>query len=189
MPRRSVADAAITAEQIVAAATARFATDGFGGASLDDIARAAGVTRGAVYHHFGDKLGLLRAAAAAAHTRVATRVADAADAEAEPREQLRAGSHAFLDAITETDAARLLLVEAPAALGWAAWRELDEAASERELRTGVGALVAPDHVDAWTRALSGAMNEAALQLAAAPDDAARRASVHAVLDRLIDAVE
>ena len=190
MPRASATDAAETARRVLEAAREVFAADGFAAASVDDIARRAGVTRGAVYHHYDGKPGLFRAVAEQLQAEVAARVVAEAEQEADAAGQLRAGSHAFLDAITDDRAARVLLIDAPAVLGWTRWRELDAAASGRELREAVEALgtVRPELVDALTQQLSGAMNEAALWLADAGDDATAREAAHAALDLILDAV-
>lgn len=190
MPRASAADAARTARRVLEIACDRFTEQGFAAASVDDIARRAGVTRGAVYHHYASKHGLLRAVAAHLQSVVADRVVAAADRETDAAAQLRAGSHAFLDAITDDGAARVLLADAPSALGWATWRELDADASGRELRAAVAALgaVPAPLVDALTQQLSGAMNEAALWLAERPSDVRAREAAHAALDLLLDAV-
>lgn len=190
MPRASAAEAAETARRILETARDRFSADGFAAASVDDIARRAGVTRGAVYHHYDGKLGLFRAVAAELQREVAARVVSAAEGAQDAAGRLRAGSHAFLDAITADRAARILLVDAPAALGWNEWRRLDAQASGRELRDAVEALgtVAPAHVDALTQLLSGAMNEAALWLAERPRDTHARRAAHESLDVVLDAV-
>ncbi|WP_229052399.1 TetR/AcrR family transcriptional regulator [Aeromicrobium sp. Leaf350] len=189
MPRATAAAAAETARTVLRTATDLFVEQGVAAVSLDQVARVAGVTRGAVTHHFGSKSGMVRAVAAALQSDVAAAVVAAAQEQPDPLDQLRSGSHAFLDAVTAGPSARLLLVEVPAVIGWAEWRALDAAASEAHLRdalTGCG-VVGPD-LDAATAQLSGAMNEAALRLADRPDDPALRDAMHAVLDRLIDAV-
>lgn len=187
MPRASAADAAETARRILDAATAHFAAQGYATASVDEIARAAAVTRGAVYHHFDSKPGLFAAVADSQQQRVAEAIV-AATRDSSRADALRDGSHAFLDAITEGPAARVLLVDGPSALGWEQWRRLDAEGPERELRAGLReAGVSPALLDALTAALSGAMNELALWLASRPDDAARR-QAHRALDRLLDAV-
>lgn len=188
MPRASAADAAATARRILDTATAHFAAHGYAAASVDDIARAAGVTRGAVYHHYDSKPGLFAAVAAAAQERVASAIATATRDTPGPA-ALRDGSHAFLDAITAGTAARVLLVDGPAVLGWEQWRRLDAEGPEQELRAGLREAGVPSaQVDALTAALSGAMNELALWLAARPDDTAARRQAHRALDRLLDAV-
>ncbi|MDR5701840.1 helix-turn-helix domain-containing protein [Agromyces aerolatus] len=221
MPRATAAAAAETARIVLATATDLFGASGYAEVSLEDVAAAAGVTRGAVYHHYGTKLGLFRAVAAGLQAEVADAVAAAADAAGAHRatdasarsdlsggadvsgradasgglaamslafEELRAGSHAFLDAITAAPVARVLLVDAPAVIGWTEWRELDAANSARHLREALASVGAPeDLLDALTAQLSGAMNEAALRLAAHPADAPARAAAHRTLDRLLEA--
>lgn len=188
MPRASAADAARTAARVLDVATRRFATDGYAEASLESIAAEAGVTRGAVQHHFKDRRGLLLAVVRAGHERVAERVRAGAGTGGDGSSGLRAGCHAFVDAVTKDPAARLLLVDAPAVLGWQTWRDMDAETSERELIDGLTPLVAADDLAATTQLLSGAMNEAALWIAADPTDKSRPAAAHRALDRLLDAV-
>ncbi len=189
MPRASAADAARTAERVLESATELFASRGFADVSLEDVAHAAGVTRGAVYHHYRNKAGLFSAVAAMLQARVADAVVAAAEhAGNGPVDQLRAGSHAFLDAITSGAAVRILLIDAPAVVGWQEWRRLDAQNSESHLREAVQhAGVADGLLDATTVQLSGAMNEAALWIARHEDTEAARAQAHAVLDRLLGA--
>jgi AcrR family transcriptional regulator len=190
MPRASAAEAAETARRILEHARAVFARDGFAAASVDEIARSAGVTRGAVYHHFESKAGLLLAVVEQEQFAVAARIVERAEAHDDPFAQLQAGCHAFIDAVTAGDTARLLLVEAPAALGWQRWREADAAAGGRELREALEAVdaVPRDRVEAMTQLLGGAMNEAALWLAERPGDEAARRSVHRSLDSILSAI-
>jgi len=189
MPRASAADAARTAQRVLETATSLFAADGFAGVSLDDVARASGVTRGAVYHHYGSKARLFVAVAAGLQSRVAAAVVGAAEeAGVRPEDQLRAGSHAFLDAITEGPAVPILLIDAPSVVGWQEWRRLDAENSEPHLRDALRDVgVADDTLDATTAQLSGAMNEAALWIAQHDDTATARAQSHAALDRLLTA--
>ena len=188
MPRASAADAAETARRILETATAHFAEHGYATASVDEIARTAGVTRGAVYHHYDSKPRLFAAVASAQQQEIAAAIT-AATADSGPDTAVRDGSHAFLDAITRGVASRILLIDGPAALGWAEWRRLDAEGPERELRTGLReAGVSSDLAGPLTSALSGAMNELALWLAARPDDAPARRHAHAALDIVLDAV-
>lgn len=189
MPRASAAHAAQTAQRILDAATVLFASRGFADVSLDDVARAAGVTRGAVYHHYANKAGLFGAVAATLQCRVAAAVVQAADA-AGPHagDQLRAGSHAFLDAITSGPAVRILLIDAPVVIGWQEWRRLDAENSETHLRDALRHTNVPgDLLDASTAQLSGAMNEAALWIAQHDEAETARAQAHSALDRLLTA--
>ncbi|QOC93392.1 TetR/AcrR family transcriptional regulator [Micromonospora craniellae] len=189
MPRASAAAAARTAQQVLDSAIDLFAAKGFADVSLDDVARSAGVTRGAVYHHYRNKPGLFRAAVAQLQAQVAERVVGAADrAGDDPGEQLRAGSHAFLDAITATHAVRILLVDGPAVLGWEHWRLLDAENSAAHLSEALRAAGVPDGLlGALTAQLSGAMNEAALWIARHDDASTAREQAHAALARLLTA--
>src|SRR5690554_1484180 len=109
MARASAADAALTAQAILAVGSKAFAERGYADVSLDEVAASASVTRGAVYHHYGSKRGLFAAVASALQGDVASAVvAGAQNAGAGADAQLRAGSHAFLDAVTTGAAARVL---------------------------------------------------------------------------------
>lgn len=188
MPRASAADAAETARRILEVATSHFADRGFASASVDEIARTAGVTRGAVYHHYASKTGLFSAVAAAQQRGIADAIATAT-ARSRPAYALRDGSHAFLDAITREDAARILLVDGPAVLSWDDWRRMDAAGPEAELRAGLAdAGVSAALVDAMTAALSGAMNELALWLSRHQADTGALAAAHEALDGLLDGI-
>ena len=92
-------------------------------------------------------------------------------------------------AVTTGEAARVLLVEAPAVLGWQEWRELDAQNSGQHLREALVAVgVDAALVDPMTAQLSGAMNEAALWLIEQPDREVASEAVREVLDRWLDAV-
>ncbi|MBB4916235.1 TetR/AcrR family transcriptional regulator [Streptosporangium saharense] len=151
-----------------------FAAEGYGAVGLSQIVTAAGVTKGALYHHFDGKAALFRAVLAQVQKEVGRRVAATADAETDPWDQLVAGCHAFLAASTDPDVRRIMLIDGPAVLGWQEWRALDEAASARHLAEALTGLVeagviAEQPVAPLTHLLSGAMNEAALWLADSPD--------------------
>ncbi len=185
MPRASAEDAAATARRILEVATAQFAEHGFAAASAENIAHVAGVTRGALYHHYGSKPGLFTAVASAQQRAVADAIAAATEG-LDSATALRTGSHAFLDAITQGAAVRVLLVDGPAVLSWEEWRRSDAEGPERELRVGLAESgVALGLHDAVTAALSGAMNELALWLSERPSDASARARAHEALDLLL----
>ncbi len=177
-----------TTSALVTVAGRLFAERGYAGVGLDEVAAAAGVTRGAVYHHFGSKLGLFRAVVEDVHAEVSAEVSRAADRAEEPWAQLDEGSHAFVDAAADPRRRRILLVDGPAVLGWQDWRALDAENSERLLRDvlvdgGLDETLVP----AVTVMLSGAMNEAALWIAR--DEAAESdvAAAHAALDLILRA--
>ncbi|MEV0323986.1 TetR/AcrR family transcriptional regulator [Streptomyces sp. NPDC050658] len=147
-----------------------FATRGYAAVGLAEIVRAAGVTKGALYHHFDGKTALFRAVLEEAQQEVGRTVAAAADAEDDSWEQLLAGCRAFLAAGADPDIQQIMLIDGPAVLGWNEWRALDEAASARHLAEALstlidGGVLTPQPVEPLTRLLSGAMNETALWLA------------------------
>jgi AcrR family transcriptional regulator len=169
-----------------------FAAQGYAAVGLAEIVRAAGVTKGALYHHFDSKADLFRAVLAELQEEVAVRVAAAGDAQAEPWDQLAAGCRAFLEAGADPDFQRILLVDGPAVLGWAEWRALDEQGSARHLVDALAMLVeagllAPQPVEPLARLLSGAMNEAALWLATTAEPGALE-DTWAALARMLESL-
>ncbi|WP_405656349.1 TetR/AcrR family transcriptional regulator [Streptomyces sp. RK9] len=169
-----------------------FAAQGYGAVGLAQIVEAAGVTKGALYHHFDSKADLFGAVLEEVQREVGTRVAAAAEAHADRWDQLTAGCREFLAVTAEPDIQRIMLVDGPAVLGWSAWRALDEASSAQHLDDALTALVAegtlpPQPVEPLTHLLSGAMNEAALWLAS-PSGPADPAETWAALERLLRAL-
>lgn len=167
---------------------ALFATKGYAAVGLAEIVTAAGVTKGALYHHFDSKTDLFKAVLTQVQEEVGAQVAAAADAEPDPWTQLRTGCAAFLRACTDPLIQRIMLIDGPAVLGWHEWRAMDEANSARHLHEALRALVdsgvlPPQPVAPLTHLLSGAMNEAALWLTTDPD---ALPDTVAALDRLLD---
>jgi AcrR family transcriptional regulator len=106
-------------------ATRLFAARGYAGTSLEDVASASQVTRGAVYHHFEGKQALFEAVLDAQETRAIARITAAASA-ADPLEAALQALEAFLDHCCDPVYGRLVWLEAPAALGWHRWREYEQ---------------------------------------------------------------
>jgi AcrR family transcriptional regulator len=189
MPRATAEAAAETARRLVEIAGDLFAERGYAAVALDDVATAGGVTRGAVYHHYGSKKGLFRAVTAHLQQQVATTLVAAAEAAGGPHDRLRAGSHAFLDAVAAPGTVRILLVDAPAVIGWQEWRALDADSSAVHLREALAeAGVPPELLDALTAQLSGATNEAALWIVDRDGEPGAREAAHRALDVLLEAV-
>jgi AcrR family transcriptional regulator len=170
-----------------------FAAAGYGAVGLAEVVAAAGVTKGALYHHFpGGKADLFRAVLTQVQDEVGEQVAAAADQHDDRWVGFTAGCRAFLAAGTAPDVERIMLVDGPAVLGWSEWRAMDEAASGRHLVEALGALVdegvlPPQPVAPLAHLLSGAMNEVALWLAGS-GRTADRADAHAALARLLEAL-
>ena len=113
-----------TRRLLVTAARTLFGERGYASVGTEEIVRAAGVTRGALYHQFRDKADLFAAVAEQVEAEIVTRVAEGAVAAVGPVEELRTGMRLFLDACAEPEVERIILLDAPAVLGWEAWRDL-----------------------------------------------------------------
>ncbi|MER5570722.1 TetR/AcrR family transcriptional regulator [Streptomyces goshikiensis] len=177
---------AATRQTLLAEGQQRFAADGYHQVALAEVARAAGVTKGAAYHHFDSKAGLFRAVVAEVQQELGERVAAAAEQYEDLWEQFRSGCRAFLAAGTDPAVRQILLVDAPTVLGWDEWRAMDEESAARHLADALTALatagiIADQPVEPLARLLSGAMNEAALWIARGGDPQAAEQA----LDRLL----
>src|SRR4051812_30260351 len=106
-----------TRSALLRAARDLFSSHGYAGTGREEIVAAAGVTRGALQHHFGDKLALFRAVYETVEQEIVDAVATAAmGAGDNPLEQLRAGCHAYLDAVLDPAVQRICAVDGPAVL-------------------------------------------------------------------------
>ena len=101
-----------------------FAERGYADVGTEEIVRAAGVTRGALYHHFDGKRDLLRAVYEQIESEIAAEVAAAVTPGAGALETLSLGAEMFLDHCLEPEVQRIVLLDAPAVLGWEEWREI-----------------------------------------------------------------
>ncbi len=124
MPRRTAEDAARTREGVLAAARTTFTERGYAGASTAVIARAAGVSEGALFHHFASKALLFREVFVTLEDEL-NRHAQAASRQGEPMEAFLAGCRASLDYCRRPDFKRIVMLEGPIVLGDAQWREVD----------------------------------------------------------------
>jgi AcrR family transcriptional regulator len=202
--RRKQADRShATRAALLASGRALFAERGFAGTAREEIVERAGVTRGALHHHFGTKQDLFAAVFEELEAELAARIAAAAMAGAEPRDQLRRGCHEFLDAALDPAVQRIVLLDAPAVLGWAAWRDVDARYGLGLVTEGLRAVFAagpagpgrhkqssggPHAVEPLGHLLLAALNEAAMLVAGAPDPAIARAEVGAIVDQLLDSL-
>ncbi|MEU3305001.1 MULTISPECIES: TetR/AcrR family transcriptional regulator [unclassified Streptomyces] len=151
-----------------------FSKVGYASVGLSEIVGAAGVTKGALYHHFDSKAALFRAVLEQVQQEVAARIAATADAQEDTWDQFTHGCQAFLSASTDPAIQRIMLVDGPAVLGWRDWRAMNEATSGRHLAEALTVLIHEGTIPAQpvpplAHLLSGAMNEAALWLATSED--------------------
>src|SRR5215510_3985874 len=114
-----------TRDALIGAARVLFTERGYEDVGTEEIVRAAGVTRGALYHQFGDKASLLEAVyerIEAESTERVARIVLGSELHS-PIEAMKAGIEAFLDECAEPELQRIALHDAPAVLGWDRWRE------------------------------------------------------------------
>ena len=179
-----------TRERILAAATELFGAHGYEGTSIGAVLEAAGVARGALYHHFPSKEALFDAVLDRVVAGIAATTAEAARAAADPVESLRAGCDAWLQLALDPAVQRIALLDPPAVVGWTRWRELDERYTLGGLRTSLtriaesGRLPA-GNVDLLAHMVLASVNEAALLIARADDPGAALASGRAAVDTLL----
>ena len=194
--RRTQADrTAATRAALVAAARQLFGEHGYAAIGTEQIAQAAGVTRGALYHQFADKADLFAAVLEAVEVDLTQRLIDvvAALPQDDPLAVVAAGAEAWLDASVEPEVRRIALVDGPAVLGWERWREVG-------MRHGFGLVtgllgelidagaIPAQPIEPVAHVLIGALDEAALYIAQAADPVTARAEAGAVLRRLVIAL-
>jgi AcrR family transcriptional regulator len=172
------------------AARELFARDGYAATGREAIVERAGVTRGALYHHFADKEGLFRAVFQELEAEVMGRVARVAAAGLEPLDKLRLGSLAYLDVALDPAVQRICLLDAPSVLSPAVRQEVLEAYAVGLVRQVLGAAmetgaIAPQPLEPLTHVLLAALHEAALYVARARDQQAARTEVGATVERLL----
>ncbi|MVT00886.1 TetR/AcrR family transcriptional regulator [Devosia marina] len=142
--RRQEDRRAATRRALVAAARTLFAQKGYAATSTPEIVKAAGVTRGALYHHFADKQALFAAVVEEEHAVLALTIHQAAEGgedEPGPVKALIRGGDGFLAAMQDEGRRRMLIVDAPAVLGRATVDEIDGRHGLRTLVEGVDAAI------------------------------------------------
>jgi AcrR family transcriptional regulator len=181
-----------TRDALIEAARRLFAEHGYAGVGTEEIVRAAGVTRGALYHHFDGKRGLFEAAYERVEAELAERIAAGALAggAAAPLDAMRVGAEMFLRACTEPEAQQIVLLDGPSVLGWDRWREIAAEHGlgliEGTLRAAIEAGAIPEQpVRPLAHVLMGALDEAAMLVARAEDPERMREDVGRTLDSLL----
>jgi AcrR family transcriptional regulator len=163
-----------TVQHLLTTARELFASKGFAETSIEDIVSTAGVTRGALYHHFGGKADIFRAVVEDEAERLARRLRRAALNEQDPWRQIEAGCLEFLDACLDPAVRQIGLLDAPAVLGWQELREIDLRHSLALLVQGLEGAMAEGTLRRRPPApiahlLFGAMCEAGMLVARATD--------------------
>src|SRR5215469_4288377 len=193
----AAAQASLRAEQVaqtraalVTAGRRLFGTRGFAATSVEDIAREARVTTGALYHHFPTKAAVFESVFEQVHADLMEVSLQAAGQATDAIELLTAGFGAFLDAVLEPEVQRIVITDAPAVLGLARFTELDEryafaaTVAALEAANEAGALRVADP-PTLARLLFGALTRAGLLIASSAEPKATRDAVAATLRAMI----
>lgn len=184
--RKTKEETDLTIQRITKTARKYFAEEGYTNIALEEIVQEAGLTRGALYHHFKNKKGLFLAVFEEVQKDMARLIETEAMKSTGLWEQLINGCRAFIVTASETQNHRILLVDGPAILGWDTFRKMDQQYSMKSLMEHLQLLqkqgmIKPIAIEAMTHCLSGAMNEAALWIAEHPN---RQQAVDQVMDSL-----
>jgi AcrR family transcriptional regulator len=184
---------AATQHALRTAARRLWGARGYAEVGTPEIAEAAGVTRGAMYHQYADKTALFVAVVEAVEAEVMERLQTivVAAEPGTPAEALRIAADAWLDIASEPDIRQLVLLDAPNVLGWNRFREISQryayGMTEQLLSAAIEAgEIHPLPVRTLGTVMLGALDEAAMCLAAAEDPVQEKANVRAVVHRLID---
>jgi AcrR family transcriptional regulator len=185
-----------TRAHLIDVATRLFAAHGYDGTSIEAVLAESGVSRGSLYHHFAGKDALFLAVMEAVGTRTAQPVLDEMLAAPDPVAALRIGCLGWIRLAGDPVIQQIMLIDAPAVLGWQRWRELDEHTTLGVIRgalqyaAGTGR-IEQRHVDMFAHIVLAAANEVTLMIARADDPAAALAAgesaVAEFLDRLLGA--
>jgi AcrR family transcriptional regulator len=180
-----------TRSALLSVARRLFTERGYAATSTTEIVERAGVTRGALYHHFAAKHELFRAVFEQLEAEMTQQIAHDALAGTDALEQLRLGCRAFLDICLDPSVQRIVIVEGPAVLGWETWQAIEERYGHGLVVAGVQAaidagLVEAQPVEPLANVLFGALAQAGMVVARADDPRAARTEMEAAMDRLLD---
>jgi AcrR family transcriptional regulator len=182
-----------TRAHLIEVATRLFAAQGYDGTSIEAVLAESGVSRGSLYHHFAGKDALFQAVLAEISAEVGRQGAEATRDAPDPVAALRGGCLAWIRVAGDPVVQQVMLIDAPAVLGWQRWRELDDS-NLGVIRAAVSyaaeaGRVEPGHVDTFAHIVLAAANEVAMMIARAEDPAAAlsagESAVAEFLDRLL----
>lgn len=181
-----------TISALLKIARTHFTQYGYYAVSLEAIAEEGQVTRGAVYHHFKHKKGLFLAVLEEVQKDVAAQIETEATKSDDLWNQLIYGSIGFIKGANTKECRRILLVDAPAVVGWDAWRKADQEHSMNVLKEHIDELnrmgYLKEDVDTglMTRSISGALNELALHAPAQAEEADIDTAIRNTVSQLVD---
>lgn len=193
MRRTQAERSAATQQALIAAARRLWGERGYADVGTPEIAEAAGVTRGAMYHQYSDKAALFRAVVEAMDQEIIGRVqaSVAAAAPKTPADTMHAMADGWLEIAAEPEVRQLMLRDAASVIGWFEYRAMSQrnslAIAEQLLNAAIEAgQLRPQPVRPLAMVLLGAMEEAAMYLAEAADSKQAGKEARAVVHDLID---
>jgi AcrR family transcriptional regulator len=189
--RRSQQDRSTTTRAALRKAARRlFAERGYANVSADEIVAAAGLTRGALYHHYADKQGLFRAVFEEVDGELTAEVREVMAAAPDRYSGLIGGLRRFLDLCERPEVLQIALTDAPAVLGWQTWREISARHGQGLIADSLREAGAPASTarPVLAQVVLGAVIEAALVIAHAADRDAARADAEQALFTLLSGV-
>jgi AcrR family transcriptional regulator len=180
---------AATTRALLDAARSLFAEKGYHETAAEEIVRRAGLTRGALYHHFEDKKDLFRVVVDEMEGEIDEEIEVAERAQSGLPETVMAGYRAFIDAVLDPEMRRTFFLDGPSVLGWE-WREIDARHAVAKIEEGIEALIAEGFVEAQpvgplARLINGALLEAAFFVAVSEDPEAARDEAWSAMERLV----
>jgi AcrR family transcriptional regulator len=163
-----------TRAALIQVATELFAAHGYEATAIPAILQAAGVSRGALYHHFESKEALFEAVLESVEADVMARATRAAATARDPLDGLRRGCAAYLALCREPKVRQISLIDAPAVVGWQRWREIDEQHAFGIVKGAIAAIAAdgrvrPGLVDVVAHMVLASLVEVALLVARADE--------------------
>jgi AcrR family transcriptional regulator len=188
---RKVEQGQATRGRLVAVATRLFTERGYEGTPIELVLQEAEVSRGALYHHFASKEALFEAVLESVEADVAGAVQSAARGASDPAEGLRLGSAEWLRLARDPTVRQVVLVDAPAVLGWQRWRAIEERYALGQTRAALRAVAAngrldPELVEVFAQVLLAGLIEVALIIARAEDPVAATALCERAVDELLE---
>jgi AcrR family transcriptional regulator len=180
-----------TRAHIIDVAMRLFAAHGYDGTSIEAVLADSGVSRGSLYHHFAGKDALFLAVLETVGARIAEQTEVALKAARDPVDVLRIGGVQWLRQASDPVVRQIMLIDAPAVLGWRRWREMDEQSTLGFIRSAIGyaadrGAVDQRHVDVFAHIVLAAANEIAMMIALASDSAAAAGEAESALLEFLD---
>jgi AcrR family transcriptional regulator len=181
-----------TTAALVAAARDLFARDGYRATSLDAIVEQSGVTKGALYHHFGGKEELFEAVFREEERRLCEAIGEAFDRKRDPVQGAVAGCSAYLEGSLDPGVQQIMLLDAPSVLGWERMRDIETEYGLALIKAGINHGIEQGRfrrrdVDSLAHLLFGALGEGAMFIARAEDQRAAKRSFERELKVMLQA--